>query len=55
MKKFQEKKQSILHRLHTYGGGEATITTAHGETEWLSIDKGFRQGCIVSPCQFNLV
>ena len=33
---------------------KATIRTAHGTTDWFQIGKGARQGCILSPCLFNL-
>ena len=36
-----------------YAGQEATVRTGHG-TDWLQIGKGVRQGCILSPCLFNL-
>ena len=35
-------------------GQEATVRTGHGTTDWLQIEKGVRQGCILSPCLFNL-
>ena len=35
-------------------GQEATVRTQHGETNWFQIRKGVRQGCILSPCSFNL-
>ena len=37
-----------------YAGQEARIRTAHGTTDWFQIGKGVRQGCILSPCLFNL-
>uniref|UniRef100_A0A8B9XKT4 Reverse transcriptase domain-containing protein n=1 Tax=Bos mutus grunniens TaxID=30521 RepID=A0A8B9XKT4_BOSMU len=37
-----------------YVGQEATVRTGHGTTEWLQIGKGVCQGCILSPCLFNL-
>ena len=35
-------------------GQEATVRTGHGTTDWLQIGKGVCQGCILSPCLFNL-
>ena len=35
-------------------GQEATIRTGHGTTDWFQIGKGVCQGCILSPCLFNL-
>ena len=37
-----------------YAGQEATVSTGHGTTDWLQIGKGVCQGCILSPCLFNL-
>ena len=37
-----------------YAGQEATVRTGHGTTDWFQIGKGVRQGCIMSPCLFNL-
>ena len=37
-----------------YAGQEATVTTGHGTTAWFKIEKGIRQGYILSPCLFNL-
>ena len=43
---------SLLRNL--YGGQEATVRTGHGTTDWFQIGKGVHQGCILSPCLFNL-
>ena len=37
-----------------YAGQEATVRTGHGTTDWFQIGKGIHQGCILSPCLFNL-
>ena len=42
----------LLRNLHT--GQEATLRTGHGTTDWFQIGKGIHQGCIMSPCLFNL-
>ena len=42
----------LLRNLHTEQ--EATVRTGHGTTDWFKIGKGVHQGCILSPCLFNL-
>ena len=37
-----------------YADQEATLRTGHGTTDWIQIGKGVHQGCILSPCLFNL-
>ena len=37
-----------------YSGKEATLKTRYGTTDWFQIEKGVRQGCILSSCLFNL-
>ena len=37
-----------------YAGQEATVRTEHRTTDWFQIRKGVHQGCILSPCLFNL-
>ena len=37
-----------------YAGQEATVRTGHETTDWFQIGKGLHQGCILSPCLFNL-
>ena len=39
---------------HLYAGQEAIVRAGHGTTDWFQIGKGVRQGCILSPCLFNL-
>ena len=45
--------QTCLLR-NVYAGQVATVRTGHGTTDWFQIVKGVRQGCILSPCLFNL-
>ena len=40
--------------INLYAGREATVRTGHGTTDWFLIGKGVCQGCILSPCLFNL-
>ena len=42
----------LLRKL--YARQEATVRTGHGTTDWFQIGKGVLQGCILSPCLFNL-
>ena len=42
------------HLRNLYAGQEATVRTGHGTTDWFQIGKGVHQGCILSPCLFNL-
>ena len=37
-----------------YAGQEAAVRTGHGTTDWFQIGKQLRQGCLMSPCSFNL-
>ena len=53
------KEMGIPDRLtcllrNLYAGQEATVRTGHGTTDWFQIGKGVHQGCILSPCSFNL-
>ena len=53
------KEMGILDHLtcllrNLYVDQEATVRTGHGTTDWFQIGKGVRQGCILSPCLFNL-
>ena len=42
------------HLRNLYAGQEATVRSGHGTTDWFQIRKGVCQGCILSPCLFNL-
>ena len=48
----QDHLTCLLRNL--YAGQEATVRRRHGTTDWFQIGKGVRQGCILSPCLFNL-
>ena len=52
------KEMGIPDRLtcllrNLYAGQGATVRAGHGSTDWIRIEKGVRQGCILSPCLFN--
>ena len=49
---YQTTCPGLLRNL--YAGQEATVRTGHGTTDWFQMGKGVRQGCILSPCLFNL-
>ena len=40
--------------INLYAGQEATVRTGHGTADWFQIGKGVCQGCVLSPCLFNL-
>ena len=40
--------------INLYTGQEATVRTGHGKMDWFKIEKGVCQGCMLSPCLFNL-
>ena len=44
----------VYDSLDLYAGQEATVRTGHGTKDWFQTGKGVRQGCILSPCLFNL-
>ena len=53
------KEMGTLYHLtcllrNLYASQEATVRTVHGTTDWFQIGKGVCQGCILSPCLFNL-
>ena len=53
------KEMGIPHHLtcllrNLYAGQEATVRTGHETTDWFQIGKGVHQGCVLSPCLFNL-
>ena len=43
-----------FHLRNLYAGQEATVRTGHETTDWFQIREGVCQGCILSPCLFNL-
>ena len=54
MKEMEIPDHLICLLRNLYAGQEATVRTGHGTTDWFQIRKGGRQGCILSPCLFNL-
>ena len=44
----------IFFLRNLYAGQEATVRTGRGITDWFKIGKGVHQGCVLSPCLFNL-
>ena len=53
------KDMGLPHHLNCllrnlYAGQEATVRTLYGTTDWFKIGKGVQQGCLLSPCLFNL-
>ena len=53
--KFFKRSDHLICLLRNlYAGQEATVRTGHGTTDWFQIGKGVHQGCILSPCLFNL-
>ena len=53
-KKMRISDHMTCHLRNLYAGQEATVRTGHGKTDWFQIGKGVCQGCILSPCVFNL-
>ena len=52
--KISEKSEKDFSRNLRNPGQETTVRTGHGTTDWFQIGKGVHQGCILSPCLFNL-
>ena len=50
--RIQDRLTCLLRNLCT--GQEVTVRTGHGTTDWFQIGKGVHQGCVLSPCLFNL-
>ena len=54
MEKFERHGNTRPPDRNLYAGQEATVRTGHGTTDWFQIGKRVRQGCLLSPCLFNL-
>ena len=54
MRLYLRKYQLTCLLRNLYAGQEATVRTGHGTTDWFQIGRGVCQGCILSPCLFNL-
>ena len=52
--KFWERWELTCLLRNLYAGQEAAVRTGHGTTDWFQIGKGAPQGCILSPCLFNI-
>ena len=52
--KFFKKWEYQTTMRNLYAGQKATVRTGYGTTDWFQIRKGVRQGCMLSPCLFNL-
>ena len=50
----EDERWALVHKMTEDAGQEATVRTGYGKTDWFQIGKGVRQGCILSPCLFNL-
>ena len=53
VKRWEYQNTTCLLR-NLYAGQETTVRPGHGKTDWFQIGKGVPQGCILSPCLFNL-
>ena len=51
---YQNINRLVLYKKDQLYFREATVRTGHGTTDWFQIGKGVHQGCILSPCLFNL-
>ena len=49
-----ERNENTFLLRNLYAGQETTVRTGHGTTDWFQTGNGERQGCILSPCLFNL-